>query len=244
MFSPIGRLPVLPWRAAARRWRRLIAVRRRLILAGLVALAVAFGLRALAPPPDPSVAVTVAATDLPAGHVITQGDVHRAAWRSGTAPSGLVQRAVGRSLASPLRRGEPITDARLVGPGLLAGQSAGRRAMAVRVTEPTAGMIRPGDRIDLVAGPSLAAELPGEMAKADVIAEAVLILATASGTAAQSGPDEADAGAFGSAGFNAGPVGAGDAGEVLVVAVDLDTAIRLAAVSGTRSLSVVLRGIG
>lgn len=244
MISRTGRLPALPWRAAARRWRRLIAVRRRLILAGLVALAVTFGLRALAPPPAPSVAVTVAAMDLPAGHVITQGDVHRVAWRSGTAPSGLVQHAVGRSLASPLRRGEPITDARLVGPGLLIGQSAGRRAMAVRVTEPTAGMVRPGDRIDLVAGPSTAAELPGEMAKADVIAEGVLILATPSGTAAQPGPDGAGVGAFGDAGAGAGQVGSGDSGEVLVVAVDLDTATRLAAVSGARSLSVVLRGIG
>jgi Flp pilus assembly protein CpaB len=221
-----------------------VAVRRRLILAGLVALAVTSGLRALAPPPEPSVPVTVAASDLPAGHVITQSDMKRVAWRSGTAPSGLVQAALGRSLASPLRRGEPITDARLVGPGLLTGQSADRRAMAVRVTEPTAGMLRSGDRVDLVAGPSLAAELPGEMAKADVIAEAVLILATASGAASRSGSGEAGPAAFGAAGIGAGQGVSGDAGEVLVVAVDRDTATRLAAVSGARSLSVVLRGIG
>ncbi len=57
----------------------------------------------------------------------------------------------GRILAAPLRRGEPVTDVRLVGPQLTQGLS-GLTATPVRL--PDAGMVallQVGDRIDLVA---------------------------------------------------------------------------------------------
>jgi len=56
---------------------------------------------------------------------------------------------VGRTLAAGVRRGEPLTDARLVGPALSSGET-----LAVPVRLPDAGMVDllgVGDRIDLVA---------------------------------------------------------------------------------------------
>ncbi|MFZ0161009.1 MAG: RcpC/CpaB family pilus assembly protein, partial [Kineosporiaceae bacterium] len=186
--------------------------------------------------------VTVAARDLPAGLAITHSDVREVRWRAGTAPSGMVRTAVGLTLGSPARRGEPITDARLTGPGMLVGQPAGSRAMAVRLTGPTAGVVHGGDRVDLLAGPSVQGDPAGEMAQADVIAEAVLVLAAPAGAipgGAGGGAGDLVPGSVTGAG-QAGPDGSG---EVLVVAVDTATALRLAAVSGLRSLTVLVRGM-
>ena len=66
-------------------------------------------------------------------------------------PTGSTDDAVGRTLAAPLRAGEPVTDVRLVGPALAAG-APGADALPVRL--PDAGMVgaaRAGDRIDLIA---------------------------------------------------------------------------------------------
>ena len=78
----------------------------------------AAGLQAAAAPPPPSVLVLTAARDLPAGAVVSRADLAERAFAPDTAPAGLADDAVGRTLASPLRRGEPVTDVRLVGPEL------------------------------------------------------------------------------------------------------------------------------
>jgi Flp pilus assembly protein CpaB len=57
----------------------------------------------------------------------------------------------GRVLAGALRRGEPVTDARLVAPGILDGYP-GTVAVPVRLADPAAVMLlRTGDRVDLIA---------------------------------------------------------------------------------------------
>ena len=54
-------------------------------------------------------------------------------------------------LAAPLRRGEPVTDVRLVGPELTDGQP-GLVAVPVRLPDPgMVALLDVGDRIDLVA---------------------------------------------------------------------------------------------
>jgi hypothetical protein len=66
-------------------------------------------------------------------------------------PDDLATSPAGRTLAAPVRRGEPVTDVRLVGPGLADGHP-GLTAVPVRL--PDAGMVgllAAGDRIDLVA---------------------------------------------------------------------------------------------
>jgi pilus assembly protein CpaB len=154
------RRPHLPLWLSSRRARRV-----RTGLAITLLLIAALG--ALPPPggrtsgvPPAGIAVPVAARDLPGGAVLHPGDVRTARLPGGTVPAGVlpsVPDAVGRTLAGAVRRGEPLTDARVVGPGLaaLAG-GPGFVAVPVRLVDPgVAALLRPGDRADLVAvGPS------------------------------------------------------------------------------------------
>src|SRR6478735_3140288 len=101
--------------------RRSVLARRRLLAALLTAAAVATGLQATTAAPPARVAVTVAARDLPAGTVLGPDDVRRAEFAPGSEPGGLAVAPAGRTLAAPLRAGEPVTDVRLVGPALTDG---------------------------------------------------------------------------------------------------------------------------
>ncbi|MEV5003575.1 SAF domain-containing protein [Nocardioides sp. LML1-1-1.1] len=132
--------------------RRRVLRRRRPLAALLAAGAVAAGLHALAPPDPPSVGVLVAGHDLPAGHVLASGDLTEVTVPAGVVPAGAVGRPEGRTLAAPLRAGEPVTDVRLVGAGLADAQPAGTVAAPVRLSDPgQATLLTVGDRIDLLA---------------------------------------------------------------------------------------------
>lgn len=141
--------------ALSRRALRLAVARyRRWLVAGCVAAAVGAAISALAPPPEPSRPVPVAARDLAAGQRIGPGDVVVRRWPLDAVPAGLMGAAAGRVLAGAVRRGEPITDARLLGPGLLAGQPVDRVAITVRPADPAATRaVRPGELVDVLAGP-------------------------------------------------------------------------------------------
>lgn len=131
--------------------RRTVLLRRRLIAAVLLGLAVLAGLRATAPAPPETVGVTVAARALAAGSELQPGDLATVELSPGAVPSGVVADPAGRLLASPLSRGEPITDVRLVGPAMTAGTPG---LVAVPIRLPDAGMaslLRVGDRIDVLA---------------------------------------------------------------------------------------------
>ncbi|MDO9495586.1 MAG: SAF domain-containing protein, partial [Nocardioides sp.] len=83
--------------------------------------------------------------------VLGADDLVPADFAPGSVPDDLAADAVGRTLAAPLRRGEPVTAVRLVGP-LLTDGSPGLVATPVRL--PDGGMVallEVGDRIDLVA---------------------------------------------------------------------------------------------
>src|SRR6478672_6492612 len=146
MASPRDRLG-----SATRTVRRAVLRRRRLLAAALTAVAVASGLHAATAPPPARVGVPVAAHDLAAGSVIAPGDVTRHDFAPGSVPEGVAPHPEGRTLAAPLRAGEPLTDVRLVGPALAASYP-GLTAVPVRL--PDAGMadlLRVGDHVDLVA---------------------------------------------------------------------------------------------
>lgn len=140
--------------AAAGAVRRRVLARRRLLAALLVAVAVAAGVRAATAPPPPSVPVLTAARDLPAGSVLAADDLVTVAYAAGTRPTGATADAgtvLGETLAAPMRRGEPVTDVRLVGPALTA-PDPDRQAVPVRLPDAAAvALLRPGDRVDLVA---------------------------------------------------------------------------------------------
>lgn len=153
--------------------RRAVLGHRRLIAFALTATAVMAGVRAVAPPPAATATVAVAARDLPAGSTLTSRDVTTAHLDPGAVPSGVVRNPAGRTLAGALRRGEPITDVRLVGGSLAAPD---RAAVPVRLPDAAmAALLKPGDRVDLYATDPTAGGTTS-------IARDVLVLAVPSGT--------------------------------------------------------------
>ncbi|MBA3780749.1 MAG: pilus assembly protein CpaB [Nocardioides sp.] len=137
-------------RRLRRLYRRRVLAHRRLLAFGCAAAAVLVGLQATRPPAPPSDVVLVAARDLPSGTVLGAADLTEVKYAAGTAPTSLDPRPLGRTLAAPLRRGEPVTDLRLVSPALTEGYP-GLVAYPVRI--PDAGVVallRVGDRIDVL----------------------------------------------------------------------------------------------
>jgi Flp pilus assembly protein CpaB len=221
------------WPAQARtspvdRWlrelRRAVAWRRRLLSAGLAAGSVAFALQALAPPPPAGTDVVVAARDLAAGAVVSTGDLRVAHRPAGDVPSGALTStaaATGRPVSSAVRRGEVLTDVRLVGPAALRGLADGTVAAPVRVVDAeSAALLRPGDVVDLLAASATPDAPTGE---ARLVASGVRVLLA---------PRQQRSSLT---------AGLGN-GALLLVATSSSTATRLAAAAVTDRLSVVLRG--
>lgn len=118
---------------------------------GVAALAV---LRTTSAPPPPTVAVTVVAHALPAGAELARDDLTTVALPPAAVPDDVLPDPVGRVLAAPIARGEPVTAARVVGAALASEGLAGTDAVALPVRLPDAGavaLLRVGDRVDLVA---------------------------------------------------------------------------------------------
>lgn len=118
--------------------------------------------------------VVVAARALDAGRALGPDDVELVRFAAGTAPAGVVAEPDllhGRVLAGGVRPGEPLTDARLVGPGLTALLPRGQVAAPVRLADlAVAGLVRTGDRVDVLA------TAPGAV-EAELLAAGVLVLA-------------------------------------------------------------------
>jgi Flp pilus assembly protein CpaB len=134
-----------------RRSRRAVLRRRRPLAFALTVVAVLLGVHAVRPPSAHLAAMLVAAHDLPAGDVVAPGDVTTEQVPPGVVPAGAVAAPVGRTLATAMRRGEPITDVRLVGPSLTATDPD---LVAVPVRFPDAGeaaLLRVGDLVQLLA---------------------------------------------------------------------------------------------
>jgi len=93
--------------------------------------------------------------DLMAGHRLTPVDLVLADWPAGLSPQGAATNPgslVGRALGAGMSRGEPVTAARLRGPGLLTGMPNGLVAAHVRLADPAmAAMATPGDHVDLIS---------------------------------------------------------------------------------------------
>ncbi|GAA4205331.1 SAF domain-containing protein [Streptosporangium oxazolinicum] len=159
--------------------RRFLGRRHRLIATVVAALAMGCAVLALRPD-TASVTVLIAARDLPGG-ALEAADLIPAPLRPGTVPDGVLRPGTpfaGKILTGPARRGEPLTDVRLLGPGLLAAHGQGTVAIPVRVADPeTARLLSPGDVVDVLAATSTW----DGTAPATVVAEDVAVLATPGG---------------------------------------------------------------
>lgn len=197
---------------------------RRLLASGLAAGATAAALQALEPPAPPSVVVVTAARDVPSGARLAASDLATVRYVPDAVPDGAVterQHAVGRTLVSSARRGEPITDVRLTGAGRERDADAGLVQVPVRIADRDAvALLRPGDVVD-VLGAGLP-ETGGGSPAARLLASAVRVVTV---------PRVAES----------ATALAGD-GALVLIATSAATASRLAGAAVTDRLSVVLRG--
>ncbi|MCW1959754.1 MAG: SAF domain-containing protein [Mycobacterium sp.] len=132
------------------------ALARRIAAGLLVALAGAAALR-----PDPGSdlqEIVVAAHDLGPGITLGAGDIALSRRPGATVPDGALtalDAAMGATLAGPSRRGEILTDARVLGSRqaeLTAGPDA--RTVPVHLVESAVlDVIRPGDIVDVLGAP-------------------------------------------------------------------------------------------
>lgn len=128
---------------------------RRPLAALLAAVAASLALLSLRPAPPPSVRVLIAARDLPAGTTLTPSDLRHVNLPPATVPTGTLPTATGRTLTGPIRRGEPLTDARVINNALLRGYAPHTVATPVRIADADAAhLLHPGDHIDILTTPT------------------------------------------------------------------------------------------
>ncbi|AKK29217.1 SAF domain-containing protein [Mycobacterium sp. EPa45] len=182
--------PTLPSRI--RQWlrpdfTRTVAARR--VAAGV--LVVLAGIAALRPDPDTHrTDVVVAAHDLSPGLALSSDDVKLEKRSAATIPDGArttVDDVAGATLAGPARRGEVLTDARLLG-SRLTGLSAGPDARVVPLhlaDTAVLDVIRPGDVVDIMG----AADGGGDARPMLAATNAVVVMVSPKQKAAGAGDD-------------------------------------------------------
>lgn len=144
---------------AVRELTRAVGWHRRLLAAGLAAASAALAISALSPAPPAAVEVVTAARDLLPGAVVRASDLSTARLPPNAVPAGVLRPGsalAGRVLAAAVRRGEPLTDVRLVGRPLLAAlESDGLVAVPVRMADAASvALLQPGDLLDVLAAGS------------------------------------------------------------------------------------------
>lgn len=130
---------------------------RRIAAAGLVVLAAVIAIRA--EPGGEHAPAAIAVHDLPPGTAITADDIRVENRLASTLPDGSQSDPaafVGATPAGPIRRGEIITDVRLLGPRLAqAAAGPDARLVPLHVTDKALpDLLRPGDVVDIVAAPA------------------------------------------------------------------------------------------
>lgn len=208
------------------RWIRMFVSRhRRAIAAALTGAAVVCALSVLRPPPPERIAVLAAAEDLAGGTRLSKTDLTTVALRPAVVPAGALRAGTdvtGRILASPARKGEPLTDVRLAGPPLLSEDEL--VATPVRIAD--AGVTRllhAGDQIDVLAAATRGEQL-GEPARVVAPDVRVLTVPNRNGRASRS--------------VSPGP----GRGSLIVLATTPDQAAALASAAVTSRLTITLRG--
>ncbi|MDX6275254.1 MAG: pilus assembly protein CpaB [Frankiales bacterium] len=139
-------------------WLTPIVRHERLVAAVLSGVAVVAGLHAVQPPGARLVPVVAASHSLHGGSALTLDDLAVVRVPPAAVPEGALSvrsQAIGQVVAGPLRRGELLTDTRLLGRALLDAITPGSVAVPVRIADAdSVALVRVGDRVDLVAVPS------------------------------------------------------------------------------------------
>lgn len=225
--GPNSDSPVRGRRPAARPSRRplrWIVRNRRLAVALLLCIAAGITVQQLTPAPAFAVSVLAAARDLPAGETLGAEDLTLLSVPRDLVPAGSYGNTDpphGKHLAVALRKGQLLTDAQLLGPGLLAGSPPGTAAVPLRMADPASiQLLSPGQLVNVVmtTGGSF-----DQTAASEVLAAAVPVLWTSEH------------------GSGAGQwLAAGETEGLMVVAADAGQARRLAGASTQGKLFFVL----
>ena len=231
--------------ADLRRWlselSRATSRHRAVLAAGHAAAAVATTLPTFAPTPVPGRLVLTAARDLAAGTALTAADLAPVTLPRALVPTGALATdgaALGRLLAGPVRRGEPLTDVRLLGASLLgAGGVRGLVGAPVRLADgAVAGLLHAGDHVVVLAAAT--SEAGGAAAAGAVGGSSTT---PPSGPTAGAGTHPAAVVVAAAALVLAVPGAGGDGdGSLVLLAVPPLTAARLAAAAITSRLSVTM----
>jgi Flp pilus assembly protein CpaB len=162
-------------------WSRTVAA-RRIAAAGLVILAAVAAFRSN--PDGDRTDVVVAAHDLKPGVALTADDLSVEKRLAATIPDGArpkMDDVVGATLAGPARRGEVLTDVRLLGPRLAesaAGSDA--RIVPLHLTDSALlDLLRAGDVVDVLASGPPNGTAGIESAPHVVATDAVVVLVSA-----------------------------------------------------------------
>src|SRR3954469_6638532 len=174
--------------AARPDWSRKLAARR--VAAGvLVILAAVVALRS--DPQGDRTEIVVATRDLSSGVELTADDVKLENRTAAMVPNGAqsdVKAVVGATLAGPARRGEVLTDVRVLGPRLaesVAGPDA--RILPLPLADTAVlDLVRPGDVVDVLAGSS---EAGADVRPQLVATNAVVVLVSEKPKGAGNGSD-------------------------------------------------------
>lgn len=206
------------------RWPRLAAAAVCLLLAAVSALeasgrdAGALSERSSAH----TVPVVVALRALPAGHLLSRRDVAIARWPTAMRPEAGFddsRAVVGRRLAGAVAAREPLTRRRLLGADLTTGLGPDSVAVSIALDADVAHLVQAGDRVELIAAPP--SDLVDSGGTASRTAETVVRSARVLAMFDRSEP-ATDSG-----------------GTQLVLAVNRDLALRIAALRSTRMFTVV-----
>jgi Flp pilus assembly protein CpaB len=170
-------------------WSRTLAARR--VAAGaLVILAAVVALRSN--PQGDRTQIVVATRDLAPGVELTADDVRLENHTAATVPDGSqsdVGTVIGATLAGPARRGEVLTDVRVLGPRL-ADSVAGPNARIVPLPLADSALldlVRPGDVVDVLAAGT--SDVGAEARPKLVATDAVVVLVSEKPKGAGSGSD-------------------------------------------------------
>lgn len=216
-------------RTGRRRGHRLsswLSRNRRLAIALLLCVAAGITVHQLTPPPADTVTALAAVRDLPAGTALAGSDLVPTPIPQRLMTAGSVSdrnQATGKQLAAPLRKGQLLTDAQLLGPGLLAGTPPGSAAVPLRMADPSSiQLVSPGQLVNVVM---TGANGYDQQSPSEVLASSVAVLWT-SGQGGQTGQW----------------LGTGETEGLIVVAASPDQAARLAGASTQGKLFFVLVG--
>lgn len=166
-------------------WTRTVLA-RRVAACGLVVLATLAALRS--DPAGDYAEVVVADHDLRPGAALTPADVRLEKRLAATIPDGSladVSAVAGSTLAGPARRGEVLTDVRLLGSRLAEAAIAskagpGARIVPLRLADGALiDLVRVGDVVDVLAAPTTGSSEPSQAAPKVVATDAVVVLVSA-----------------------------------------------------------------